>query len=172
MARFFDLTVTDIRRTIRDAVVVTLAPEAGDAGKFDFVQGQYLTFRREFDGEEIRRSYSICAGKDDGILQVGIKRVDGGVFSTFANEKLRSGDQLQVMPPMGNFFTELDPAAAKHYLAFAGGSGITPVLAILKTTLAREPKSVFYPSLCKSRGEYDHVPRGVGGHKEPPYGTA
>ena len=143
MARFHDLTVTDIHKTIRDAVVVTLKPVNGSAEAFDFTQGQYLTFRRDFDGEELRRSYSICAGKDDGILQIGIKRVEGGAFSSFANQELKVGDTLQAMPPMGRFFTELDPDKPKQYLGFAGGSGITPVLSILKTTLAREPASTF-----------------------------
>ncbi len=91
----------------------------------------------------MRRSYSICAGKDEGILQVGIKRVDGGAFSTWANEDLKVGDTVQAMPPMGGFFTELNAANEKQYLGFAGGSGITPVLSIIKTTLAREPNSTF-----------------------------
>jgi len=143
MARFHDLTLTGIRRTIRDAVVVTLKPVNGAAEAFRFTQGQYLTFRRIFEGEELRRSYSICAGTDEGILQVGIKRVQGGAFSTWANRDLRIGDTLQSMPPMGAFHTPLDPGAARQYLAFAGGSGITPVLSVLKTTLAAEPKSRF-----------------------------
>ncbi|UWR65019.1 2Fe-2S iron-sulfur cluster binding domain-containing protein [Phaeobacter inhibens] len=143
MARFHDLVVTDVRKTIRDAVVVTLKPVGGAAEEFDFTQGQYLTFRRDFDGEELRRSYSICAGKDEGILQVGIKRVDGGAFSTWANTDLKAGDTLQAMAPMGSFFTPLNEAAEKHYLGFAGGSGITPVLSILKTTLAAEPNASF-----------------------------
>lgn len=141
MARFHDLTVTDIRKTIRDAVVVTLKPVNG--GDFSYEPGQYLTFRRDFGGTELRRSYSICAGLDDGTLQVGIKRVDGGTFSTWANTDLRPGDTVQAMQPMGRFTTPLDPAAHRHYLGFAGGSGITPVLSILKTTLAREPHSRF-----------------------------
>ncbi len=143
MARFHDLEVTDVHKTIRDAVVVTLKPVNGSADEFDFTQGQYLTFRRDFDGEELRRSYSICAGKDEGILQVGIKRVDGGAFSTWANSDLKVGDTVQAMPPMGSFYTAIVPSAEKHYLGFAGGSGITPVLSILKTTLAREPHSRF-----------------------------
>ncbi len=143
MARFHNLEVTDIHKTIRDAVVVTLKPVNGAAEAFEFTQGQYLTFRHDFDGEELRRSYSICAGKDDGILQVGIKRVDGGAFSTWANQDLKVGDTLQAMPPMGSFHTPIDPATEKQYLGFAGGSGITPVLSILKTTLGREPKSNF-----------------------------
>ncbi|NTJ68064.1 phenylacetate-CoA oxygenase/reductase subunit PaaK [Agrobacterium rhizogenes] len=143
MARFHPLTVTDVRRETRDAVVVTLAPSEEDRAVFDFTQGQYLTFRRKFDDEELRRSYSICAGKDEGVLKVGIKRVDGGCFSTWINENLKAGDTLEAMPPMGAFFTAIEPDVARHYLGFAGGSGITPVLSIIKTVLAREPRSVF-----------------------------
>ena len=141
MARFHDLVVTDVRRTTRDAVVLTLAPSPGDAARFAFIQGQYLTFRKDFDGQEIRRSYSICSGLDDGCLQVAIKRVDGGAFSTWANAAVRPGDTLQAMPPMGRFHAPLDPAAARSYLAFAGGSGITPVLSVVKTVLTREPRA-------------------------------
>ena len=143
MARFHPLTVTEVRRETRDAVVVTLAPQADDRAAFAFTQGQYLTFRRAFDGEEVRRSYSICAGLDEGALRVGIKRVDGGAFSTWANEALRPGDVVEAMPPMGAFFTPIEPGVAKHYLGFAGGSGITPVLSIIKTILTREPKARF-----------------------------
>lgn len=141
--RFLPLTVTEVRKDTRDAVVVTLRPRPEDAERFRFTQGQYLTFRRAFDGEELRRSYSICAGLDEGLLKVGIKRVDGGAFSTWANEDLAPGAVLEAMPPMGNFHAPIDPGAARHYLGFAGGSGITPVLSILKTVLAREPKSRF-----------------------------
>ena len=143
MARFHCLDVVDVRRETRDAIVVTLKPREEDAELFDFTQGQYLTFRRRFDEEELRRSYSICAGKGEGFLQVGIKRVDGGAFSTWANESLAAGEVLEAMPPMGNFHTPLDPDAARHYLGFAGGSGITPVLSIIKTVLAAEPGSSF-----------------------------
>ncbi|WP_417807164.1 1,2-phenylacetyl-CoA epoxidase subunit PaaE [Thioclava sp.] len=143
MARFYPLEVTDIRKETRDAVVVTLKPQTDAAAQFDFIQGQYLTFRHAFDGQELRRSYSICAGLDEGCLKVGIKRVDGGAFSTWANETLKSGDVIEAMPPMGKFHTPLDPAQAKTYLGFAGGSGITPLLSIVKTVLAREPQSTF-----------------------------
>lgn len=140
MASFHKLTVTDVHKTIRDAVVLTLSPEDGD---FGFVQGQYLTFRRDFDGEELRRSYSICAGKDEGVLQVGIKLVEGGAFSTWANEELKVGDQVEAMQPMGTFHKPVDASDAKSYLGFAGGSGITPILSILKTVLSHEPNSDF-----------------------------
>ena len=143
MARFHPLKVTDVQRETRDAVVVTLAPRDEDKALFDFTQGQYLTFRRDFDGEELRRSYSVCAGRGEGVLKVGIKRVDGGTFSTWANENLRPGDEIDAMPPMGKFFTPIEPDANKEYLGFAGGSGITPVLSIIKTVLADEPASRF-----------------------------
>jgi len=143
MSRFHPLKVTEVRRETRDAVVVTLAPRDEDRALFDFTQGQYLTFRRSFDGEELRRSYSICAGRNEGVLKVGIKRVDGGAFSTWANENLAPGDELEAMPPMGKFFTPTDAKADRHYLGFAGGSGITPVLSIIKTVLAEEPASRF-----------------------------
>jgi ring-1,2-phenylacetyl-CoA epoxidase subunit PaaE len=141
MPRFHELTVTDVKKTIRDAVVVTLQPVNG--GDFDFIQGQYLTFRRDFDGTEVRRSYSICAGRDDGLLQVGIKKVEGGAFSTWANEDLTPGMVLEAMAPMGSFHTPLTASARRCYLGFAGGSGITPVLSILRTVLAQEPLSSF-----------------------------
>lgn len=139
MARFHPLIVSDLHKTIRDAVVVTLRPEEPET--FSFIQGQYLTFRRDFDGEQIRRSYSICAGLDDDCLQVGIKRVEGGAFSTWANESLKVGDRLEAMPPMGSFHMPVEPDSKRHYLMFAGGSGITPVLSIIRTVLAREPAS-------------------------------
>lgn len=141
MSQFHPLLVTDIHHTIRDAVVLTLKPENPEA--FAFTQGQYLTFKQDFDGTELRRNYSICAGLDDGELKVGIKRVDGGAFSTYANTELRVGDVLHAMPPQGKFFTPIEPEVAKNYLGFAGGSGITPVLSILKTVLKREPQSTF-----------------------------
>ena len=141
MSQFHPVTVTDIHHTIRDAVVLTLEPENPES--FAFTQGQYLTFKQDFNGTELRRNYSICAGLDDGKLQVGIKRVDGGAFSTFANTDLQVGDTLHVMPPQGKFFTALEPDVAKNYLGFAGGSGVTPVLSILKTVLKREPLSTF-----------------------------
>lgn len=143
MARFHKLTVTDVRRDTRDAVVVTLRPEQASSDQFAFVQGQYLTFRHDFDGQELRRSYSICAGLDDGVLRVGIKRVQGGAFSNWANDNLAPGTVIEAMPPMGKFHAPLNPAAPRNYLGFAGGSGITPVLSIIKTVLAREPRSTF-----------------------------
>ncbi len=143
MARFLPLIVTDIRHETRDAVAVTLLPREADRDAFSFVQGQYLTLRRAFDDQELRRCYSICSGVDEGELRIGVKQVEGGAFSTFINQALKVGDTLEAMPPMGVFHVALDPAAARRYLAVAGGSGVTPILSILKTTLAREPNSRF-----------------------------
>jgi ring-1,2-phenylacetyl-CoA epoxidase subunit PaaE len=139
MPRFLPLTVTEVRKTIRDAVVLTLSPV--DSAAFAFRQGQYLTFKQDFDGTEVRRNYSICTSPDEGKLQVGIKRVDGGAFSTFANDTLAVGDTLYAMSPMGRFYCEIEPEKGKTYLFFAAGSGITPVLSNLKAILKTEPKS-------------------------------
>ena len=140
---FHPLTVTELRHDTRDAVVLTLEPRAEDRAVFDFKPGQYLTFRRSFEGTELRRCYSICAGKDEGLLRVGVKRVEGGAFSTFAKEQLKPGDILEAMPPAGRF--RLQPASdqSRHFLGFAGGSGITPLLSIIKSVLSSDPASRF-----------------------------
>jgi ring-1,2-phenylacetyl-CoA epoxidase subunit PaaE len=143
MNTFYPLTVTAVRRETRDAVVVTLQPAAADRDRFRFNQGQYLTMRRIFDGEEIRRSYSICAAVQDGELRVGIKKISGGLFSTWANEQLQPGVALEALVPMGSFYVALDPDSRRHYAGFAAGSGITPLLSILKTTLLAESHSSF-----------------------------
>jgi ring-1,2-phenylacetyl-CoA epoxidase subunit PaaE len=110
---------------------------------FAFTHGQYLTLRTTVGGEDLRRSYSICAGVDDPCLRVGVRRLPGGAFSSWVAQNLKPGDQLDVMPPQGRFHVPLDPEAERHYLGVAGGSGITPILSIMKTVLAREPKSTF-----------------------------
>ena len=143
MLRFYPLEVIEIHRETKDAVVLTLLPREEDLYRFDFIHGQYLTFRRWFDGIELRRSYSICTGRGEGVLRVGIKRQHGGAFSTWANEALVQGEIVEAMPPMGGFHIPIDPDAARHYLGFAGGSGITPVLSIIKTVLASEPRARF-----------------------------
>ncbi|MEM7407820.1 MAG: 2Fe-2S iron-sulfur cluster-binding protein [Pseudomonadota bacterium] len=134
MSRFVPMTVTAIDRTSRDAVVLSLA--ASDLSpNWSFRAGQYLTFRQTFDGEEIRRSYSICAPESAAQLRVGVKRVDGGAFSTFANERLAVGDTLEAMPPEGRFGDLPAGVGGTHMLGVAAGSGITPVLSILSTHL-------------------------------------
>lgn len=143
MSHFYPLTVKEVRSETRDSVSLMFDLPDDLADNFHFTQGQYLTLRREIDGEDLRRSYSICSAVQDGTLRVAVKKVPGGRFSTFVNEKLAVGDQLEVMPPQGKFFTELDPTREGKYLAVAAGSGITPILSIVKTTLEAEPKSSF-----------------------------
>ena len=139
--RFHSLTVRQVHSTTRDAIAVTfeLPPEL--AAAFDYVQGQYLTLRTTLDGQEVRRSYSICSAVQDRRLRVAIKRVGGGLFSNWAAEHLRPGIAIDVMPPQGQFHLPLEPDARRHVVAFAAGSGITPVLSIVKTTLLAEPHS-------------------------------
>jgi len=141
--RFHSLRIRDVRRETPECVSLAFDLPPDLASEYRFVQGQHLNVRAELDGEEVRRSYSICAGIDDGELRVAIKKVPGGRFSAWANEALRPGDAIDVMTPEGRFFTPLDAGAAKHYVAFAAGSGITPVLSLARTTLAREPRSRF-----------------------------
>lgn len=143
MSQFHRLTIKDVRAETRDAVSIAFdVPEALQQD-FRFTQGQYLVMRTQLDDEEVRRSYSICSGVEEGELRVAIKRVAGGRFSAFANEVLKVGHTLDVMPPSGSFHVPLDPTRHGHYLAVAAGSGITPILSIIKTTLEREPNSRF-----------------------------
>jgi ring-1,2-phenylacetyl-CoA epoxidase subunit PaaE len=143
MSKFHPLTVSQVRNETRDTIAVTFAvpPELQDS--FRFQQGQHLTLRATIDDEDVRRSYSICSAVQEGALRVAIKRTQGGLFSSWANETIKPGLTLDVMPPMGHFNVPLDAANVKHYLAFAAGSGITPILSIIKTTLAAEPHSRF-----------------------------
>ncbi|MBS51493.1 MAG: phenylacetic acid degradation protein [Oceanospirillaceae bacterium] len=141
MTTFHSLTVADKRRETRDSVSLVFDIPAELAGDFRFKQGQYLTLKTAINGEEVRRSYSICSGVNDGEIRVAIKKVPGGVFSSFANDALSVGDALEVMPPMGSFYAELDPARKGHYLLVAAGSGIAPILSIARTTLETEPDS-------------------------------
>jgi ring-1,2-phenylacetyl-CoA epoxidase subunit PaaE len=140
--RFHKLRVTHIARETPDAIAVTLQPPSEVAPIFRFVPGQYLTLRRVIDGEEQRRSYSICAALDEGALRIGIKRVEGGRFSAWAVDELRPGDVLEAMPPEGRFGLLPDPATPpRTILGIACGSGITPILSIVSSVLAREPGS-------------------------------
>jgi ring-1,2-phenylacetyl-CoA epoxidase subunit PaaE len=138
--RFQRLLVTRLQRTTADSVAITFdAPLSFRS----FTPGQYLTLRTTIEGQDVRRSYSICSAPDDEPLRVGIKTLPGGIFSTWAWEKLQVGDTILAMPPEGRFGVTPDPLAARVYAAFAAGSGITPVLSIMRTVLKREPASRF-----------------------------
>jgi ring-1,2-phenylacetyl-CoA epoxidase subunit PaaE len=143
--KFHALNVARVTPLTSDAVCVTLNVPLALRDAFAFTQGQYLTLRASVKGTDIRRSYSICNSVQHyaatGELQVGIKRVEGGAFSAWACSALQSQATLQVMPPQGRFFTPLDASSTKHYLAFAAGSGITPLLSLIATTLHTEPQA-------------------------------
>ncbi|AOY93782.1 phenylacetic acid degradation protein [Cupriavidus sp. USMAA2-4] len=143
MSKFHELTVASVTRETRDAVAVTFAVPDALADAYRYVQGQHLTLRAGIDGEDVRRSYSICSAVQDRRLRVAIKRVEGGRFSNWANDTLHPGMTLEVMPPAGHFHVPLAEANRRHYVAFAAGSGITPMLSIIKTTLMTEPGSRF-----------------------------
>ena len=140
---FHSLRIKEIRKETPECVSVVFDIPERLKENFRFKQGQSLTMRTSGSNEEIRRTYSICSSPLDDEIRVAIKKVDGGLFSTFANENLRPGDELEVMEPVGKFYTDLDPTHKKKYLAFAAGSGITPVLSLIKTTLATEVSSTF-----------------------------
>jgi len=140
---FHPLTVRSVQPDTAEAVIVSFDVPPALRAVFGFTQGQYLTLRTDIDGQDLRRSYSICAGVDDGELRVGVRKVRGGVFSNWINASLQAGDTIQVMAPQGRFFVPLEPTARRHHVGIAGGSGITPILSIMKTVLAREPLSEF-----------------------------
>ena len=140
---FHPLRVREVRRETADCVSLALEVPATLTEQFRFTQGQYLNVRRELAGSEVRRSYSICSGLDDGELRIAVKEVPEGLFSAWANRALAAGGTLEAMPPEGRFFVPLDAEHAKHYVAFAAGSGITPVLSLARTTLAKESGSRF-----------------------------
>jgi len=140
---FHPLRVRSIEPDTAEAVVISFDVPEELRGVFGFTQGQYLTLRKEIDGQDLRRSYSICAGVDDGELRVGVRKVQQGLFSNWINSSLQPGDTLQVMAPQGRFFVPIEPKARRHHVGIAGGSGITPILSIMKTVLAREPLSRF-----------------------------
>jgi ring-1,2-phenylacetyl-CoA epoxidase subunit PaaE len=140
---FHPLKIKEIKKETIDCISVLFEIPDELTKSFAFQQGQSLTMRSTINGEEVRRTYSLCSSPLDKEWRVAIKKVDGGLFSTFANDSLKTGDVMEVMEPVGKFYTELNPANKKNYLAFAAGSGITPVLSIIKTTLRTEPNSTF-----------------------------
>ena len=142
--RFHRLAVSDLRREGVDAVSLAFVMPEELRADYEFEPGQYLTLRTNLDGEEVRRSYSICSGPDDGELRIAVKKVDGGAFSSWAADELKVGDQLDVMTPTGRFGVAHAPGDARVHVGFAAGSGITPILSIIKGVLSREPNSRFF----------------------------
>jgi ring-1,2-phenylacetyl-CoA epoxidase subunit PaaE len=138
--RFHPLRIADVRRETDDAVSIAFDVPPELAERFRYTPGQYLTLKAEVNGEEQRRTYSISSGLDDGEWRIAVKRVEGGLFSAFANERLKAGDTIEVMPPAGRFVLP-EPTGPRTVVAFAAGSGITPIASQMRTVLVREPKS-------------------------------
>ena len=142
MAAFHTLKIKDITKQTPDCSVITFDMPHNLSQVFDYTQGQHLTLKAIIDGQDTRRSYSICSSMVDSQWQVAVKKIPGGVFSSYVNDVLQTGDTLQVMPPSGKFGVPISPQE-KTYIAFVAGSGITPVLSMIKTHLAKEPKARF-----------------------------
>lgn len=143
MLHFHPLTVKEIRQETADTVSVAFHIPDALKESFTYKPGQYLTIKAMINGEEQRRSYSLCSSPLDNEWRVAVKKVPNGIFSTYANEQLKAGDVLEVMPPLGHFTTEVNAANKKEYIGFAAGSGITPIISIIKTVLHTEPQSRF-----------------------------
>lgn len=143
MSKFHKIRVSEVQKETKDCSVVTFDIPEDLKENFKFTQGQYLTLKTKIDGEEIRRAYSLCSSPVENSWKVAVKKVPGGVFSTYVNDILKEGETLDVMEPGGNFFTPIAENKAKNYIVFAAGSGITPILSIIKTHLALESESTF-----------------------------
>ncbi|SRX54552.1 2Fe-2S iron-sulfur cluster-binding protein [Aequorivita sp. CIP111184] len=141
MAKFHKIKVKDVYKETDDCSVITFDVPENLAEEFHFRQGQHLTLKADINDEDTRRSYSLCSSPVDGEWKVAVKLIPGGAFSTYVNSELKTGDTLEIMEPSGMFGVEVEPEKAKNYLFFAAGSGITPVLSMIKTHLALEPKA-------------------------------
>jgi ring-1,2-phenylacetyl-CoA epoxidase subunit PaaE len=140
---FHKLRIKEIKKETPDCVSLAFYVPDELKEAFSFSQGQNVTLRATINGEDIRRSYSICMAPYEKELRVAVKKAEFGIFSRYVNESLQAGDELDILPPTGKFFTPLDPNHKKNYVAFAAGSGITPIISIIKTTLQTEPHSNF-----------------------------
>ena len=143
MSKFHSIKVADIYKETKDCSVVSFDIPDDLKNEYHFKQGQHLTLKATIDGNEERRSYSLCSSPIENKWKVAVKKINGGLFSTYVNDTLKKGDFIEVMTPSGIFNTEVNPSTAKNYIVFAAGSGITPILSIIKTHLASEPNSTF-----------------------------
>ncbi|KAA3651716.1 MAG: phenylacetate-CoA oxygenase/reductase subunit PaaK [Bacteroidetes bacterium] len=141
--RFYPIKLKEIRKTTKDCSVLTFDISDSLKEAFSYKHGQHLTLKTNINGEEVRRSYSLCSSPLDHVWQVAVKKIDDGRFSTYVNDVLKVGDELEIMPPNGKFYKEIDKTKTKNYVAFAAGSGITPIHSIIKTHLTEEPNSRF-----------------------------
>ncbi|MFI2741729.1 2Fe-2S iron-sulfur cluster-binding protein [Zhouia sp. PK063] len=143
MSQFYQLKIASIKRITPSAVTVTFEIPENLKSIFQFTPGQYITIKKTLNGKELRRSYSICSAPSENTISIGIKEIINGTFSVFANQELKENDTLEVFPPEGRFTYKIDAASTKTIGAFVAGSGITPVMSIMKTVLAEEPNNTF-----------------------------
>ncbi len=143
MSIYHKLSVKEIQKETENSVSIVFAIPQELKDKFKFIPGQYITIKKELNGEELRRAYSICSSVNSGEIRIGVKAVEKGLFSVYATTKLKVGDVLEVSVPEGRFNLNLNIAHKKTYLAFVAGSGITPVLSMVKSMLETEPNSKF-----------------------------
>jgi ring-1,2-phenylacetyl-CoA epoxidase subunit PaaE len=143
MSSFYKLNIKEVKRETDNAVSILFNVPAELQSNYNFKAGQYLNLKLTLDGQEIRRAYSICSSPESNELRISVKAVKNGVFSQFANSTLKIGDNIEVASPEGNFVFEPQYDRQKNYAAFVAGSGITPVMSILKSLLVSEPKSTF-----------------------------
>ncbi len=143
MSDFYNIKISEVTKETKECTSLTFDIPDNLKEEFSYIQGQHLTVKATIEGEDIRRSYSLCSSPIEDKWQVAVKKIEGGIFSNYACSELKAGDFLELMPPIGSFFTEVDPLKSKNYIVFAAGSGITPILSIIKTHLALEPNSTF-----------------------------
>jgi ring-1,2-phenylacetyl-CoA epoxidase subunit PaaE len=143
VSKFYPIQVSNIEQSTSDCRIITLNVPQELHDDFAYKQGQYLTLKAYINGEEVRRSYSLCSSPIDEHWQIGVKKIPNGKFSTYANDILKVGDTIDVMAPQGNFYIDVSPSTEKHYVAFAAGSGITPIHSIIATHLEAESNSTF-----------------------------
>lgn len=141
-SNFYSLKIAKIRQETENAICISFAIPETLANTFTFKPGQFLTLKQTINGESIRRCYSICSGADEARLSVAIKRVNDGVFSNYANDNFAVGSTVEVMPPQGDFTVKLEPTQSKNYMLLAAGSGITPILSLIKSILSTEKNSL------------------------------
>lgn len=143
MFKFHSLAIKELKKETQNAVSILFDIPSNLKEEFKFIAGQYINIKKNLSGVELRRAYSICSAPNSGELRVAVKAVDNGTFSVFATTILKEGDVLEVSKPLGKFVLETNPKNAKNYLGIAAGSGITPIMAMIKAVLAEEPKSTF-----------------------------
>ncbi|MCB0474257.1 MAG: ferredoxin--NADP reductase [Flavobacteriaceae bacterium] len=164
MSKFYKLSVKEVHKETESSVSVVFDIPENLKSEFSFIPGQFINIKKELNGEELHRSYSICSSPNSNVLRIGIKAVENGAFSVFAVGQLKSGDILEVSPPEGRFVLHADSANKKSYLAFAAGSGITPILSMVRSVLETETHSTFVlvygnksPEMAMFKSEIDSL---------------